>query len=132
MEIRTTLSQNGNEIVLSHTDADYLNALSPKLYYQMAMGISVTEIATENDIGGYCASECQNAQANIKNIKWTRGDCVYESEPEPIVTAGAAPRLDSGECGFGCAECRSDDNGSYMCVDFGTYVYTHMCPDTWD
>lgn len=97
------------------------------------MGISVYDIGTENDIGGMCSNACSTATSVVKNIKWTRDDAEYtEATPEPIVNGNAAPRLDSGDCGFGCTECREDGNGGYQCVDFGTYVYTHMCPDTWD
>ena len=54
-KIKVCLIQNGKEVAtLEHTDATYLRPLATNLMYGMAVGISVFEVGTVNEIAGEC------------------------------------------------------------------------------
>ena len=53
--IKVCLIQDGKEVAtLEHTDTSYLRPLSENLVYGMAVGISVFEVGTVNEIAGEC------------------------------------------------------------------------------
>jgi hypothetical protein len=73
--IKTILTQNGISVELEQDCDDYLDPLTTKLQYAMAMGISTWSLDASQDISdGTCSETCANAATVIKNVKWTEDD----------------------------------------------------------
>lgn len=142
MRIETTLTQGGNTVVLVQDDAAYLNSLSTKLNFEMAVSISNYEVGQANDISGTCADPAAaSSSVTMENWSFTSMDSIHETEPGPepneLVIEGVASNL--GDCGDDlCSACSvahwSDfpTDKVFICTDYTSYKYTNICPSNWD
>jgi len=100
----------------------------------MAMGISVFELGTHNEVSLTCTSQCSSPKAAISNIQWNTDDSI-EDPRGPIITGGPSPRLD--DCvEEGCTQCSDGwyefvpDDIFPVCTDHTVYKYSHVCSNT--
>jgi len=100
----------------------------------MAMGISVFELGTHNEVSLTCTSQCSSPKAAISNIQWNTDDSI-EDPRGPIITGGPSPRLD--DCvEEGCTQCSDGwyefvpDDIFPVCTDYTVYKYSHVCSNT--
>lgn len=97
----------------------------------MAMGISVFEVGTQNEISQTCTSQCSSPKAAISNIQWNTDDSIEDTRG-PIITGGLSNRLD--DCSeIGCTECRDGwhefvpEEIFPICTDYTLYKYGNTC-----
>lgn len=140
--IETTLSQGGNTVVLIQDDATYLNSLSSKLNFNMAVSISNYEVGQVNDISDTCAVQAGSSSVTMDNWSFTSFDSIAEDEevgpgPNELVIEGVAANVD--DCGDEwCTGCSIAHWSHFpadkvnICTDYTTYKYTNICPSNWD
>ena len=101
------------------------------------MGISVTQIGTNNEVSGTCTTECDAASVVLSNLVWTSDDSV-NAYVEPVVVDeliddGPAVSLNELGCGDKCTECRkyhwllTPNTVFNQCADETVYVYNNRC-----
>lgn len=102
--VRTTLSQGSKNIDIDMDCPEDLESMQWKLLSTMAMGIATYNVGTDSNISGdSCTETCETASFVIDNVNWTMDDSL--TDVSTTVHDGAAPRLDSGDCGDDCSEC---------------------------
>merc|ERR1719389_452329 len=104
-EIRTTITQGDNKIVIRQNCPDVLADLGWKLKFQLHVGISTYALPLDNDVGGYCEAACTGGNLYIANLKFAEGDSYYTDEDLEEALA------DTTEYKFG-GKCRNNDDSS--------------------
>ena len=78
---------------------------------QLALGITNKPLANPVDVSSATCNEvCTSSSFIVGDINWQSGNSQEEAPapPEPereLIEVGVAPRQDSGDCGYLCAEC---------------------------
>lgn len=79
--IRTTLSQDGVDVILEQDCPDYLAALSWKLDYNMTIAISTYSLDLQNNVSkDSCSSSCTGGNMVIANLQFVSGDSILEQD----------------------------------------------------
>jgi len=132
--IRTTLSQNGVDVVLEQDCPDYLAALSWNLSKNMSIAISTYNLSTENSVSSEtCYSTCSGGNMVIADLEFVSGDSILEQD---LIIGQTTSSLD--DCMPGCAECRTawyeyDSSFTFAhCVDYGIYRFGDKCEEPQD
>lgn len=132
--IETTLTQDGNSVVITQDCTDYLATLTEKLYQQMGMAISTWGCGTLSN----CGESCGTANTVISNLNWQQDDSIVPYDNGAIIDAGATPKLNSAGCGENCSECRSfyyenaPTDTWNECVDTREMRFVKYCPSSWN
>lgn len=135
-KITTILEQEGRTVEMVMDCPDYINSMSWTLYYNFNLAISTYALDQSNDVsGGTCESACSDASMIIKDLTWVSNDCILEANIEPgeATFGGPAPKLNSGNCGDDCTECREffysnfPNDITYECVDTKHYKFGAGC-----
>jgi len=132
--IRTTLSQDGREVILEQDCPDYLNSLSWPLNNNMAIAISTYNLDLDNDVSKMnCDAICDAGNASFRNVTFTRHDSLLQSD---LIWGATTERLD--QCEEGCFECRyswyelQPENVEARCYDYTPMRFGGKCGSNYD
>ena len=137
VRIRTTLTQDGNQIELIQENEGNLDVFADLLRENMAIIFSNYKAGDDNDISGEpCFTEVSfdGPMSMMSNFSWSMNDALVEPDvpDDTLIIDGPAENVD--DCGeefcTGCSIAYYAGDPSdvfYQCTDYTSYKYNNMC-----